>query len=162
MSFDKHTEILKKFCLQSKYCVLALLSIRTTGINLVFCSMIMFLDQPWSAQDVLQMTGRVHRQPQKNPILSIHLLGNETTNILVTSMAEGKQDMMEVFLSKKAGQGGGGDVNNENEDSISTASIKTHVKKIMVSNATNTDAESVSATPQSVQPVLSYLNIREW
>lgn len=51
------------------------------------------------------MTGRVHRQPQKKPVLSIHLLGNETADVLVANMAEGKQDMMEAFLSKKAGQG---------------------------------------------------------
>ena len=51
------------------------------------------------------MTGRVHRQPQKKPVLSIHLLGNETADVLVADMAEGKQDMLKAFLSKKAGQG---------------------------------------------------------
>lgn len=51
------------------------------------------------------MTGRVHRQPQKHSVLSIHLLGNETADVLVANMAEGKQDMMEAFLSKRAGKG---------------------------------------------------------
>ena len=51
------------------------------------------------------MTGRVHRQPQKKPVVSIHLLGNDTADVLVSNMAEGKQDMMKAFLSKKAGQG---------------------------------------------------------
>lgn len=43
MSFDKRAEILKKFRLQSKYRVLALSSVGTTGINLAFCSLIIFL-----------------------------------------------------------------------------------------------------------------------
>ena len=51
------------------------------------------------------MTGRVHRQPQKNHVLSIHLLGNDTADVLVANMAGGKQDMMKAFLSKKAGLG---------------------------------------------------------
>lgn len=52
-----------------------------------------------------QMRGRVHRQPQKNEVYSIHLLANDTADVLVAGMAQGKHDMMEAFLSKKAGQG---------------------------------------------------------
>lgn len=43
MSFDKRAEILKKFRTQSKYRMLALLSVGVTGINLVFCLVIIFL-----------------------------------------------------------------------------------------------------------------------
>lgn len=43
MSYDKRTEILKKFRTQSMYRVLALSSVGTTGINLAFCSLIIFL-----------------------------------------------------------------------------------------------------------------------
>lgn len=50
------------------------------------------------------MHGYVHRQPQKHIVHSIHLLANKTANILVSNMAQGKQDMMEVFISKKAGK----------------------------------------------------------
>lgn len=112
------------------------------------------------------MTGRVHRQPQKKPVLSIHLLGNETADVLVANMAEGKQDMMEAFLSKKAGQGefvfnlcqffyrliwpselydllsgGGGDINDEDDESISSASAKPRRQKTTASKATNLEAE---------------------
>ncbi|KJA20680.1 hypothetical protein HYPSUDRAFT_203649 [Hypholoma sublateritium FD-334 SS-4] len=157
MSFDRRTEVLKKFRTQSEYRVLALSSVGTTGINLAFCSLIIFLDQPWSAQDVLQMTGRVHRQPQKKPVLSIHLLGNETADVLVASMAEGKQDMMEAFLSKKAGQelydllsGGGGDMDDEDEESISTASAKPRRRKTTASQSTNADADGMPSTETSL------------
>ena len=43
MSFDKRTETLKKFRTESRYRVLALSSVGTTGINLAYCSMIIFL-----------------------------------------------------------------------------------------------------------------------
>lgn len=43
MSFDRRTEVLKKFRTQSQYRVLALSSVGTTGINLAFCSLIIFL-----------------------------------------------------------------------------------------------------------------------
>lgn len=64
-----------------------------------------FQDQPWSSQDVHQMRGRVHRQPQKHKVTCIHLLANDTSDIIVDGMARGKRDMMDVFLSKDAGKG---------------------------------------------------------
>ncbi|KJA15384.1 hypothetical protein HYPSUDRAFT_207935 [Hypholoma sublateritium FD-334 SS-4] len=174
MSFDRRTEVLKKFRTQSQYRVLALSSVGTTGINLAFCSLIIFLDQPWSAQDVLQMTGRVHRQPQKKPVLSIHLLGNETADVLVANMAEGKQDMMEAFLSKKAGQelydllsGGGGDIIDDDDESISSASSKPRRQKNRTSKATNEDADGTpsagtnpSASAHSGNPLKSKGKLR--
>lgn len=51
------------------------------------------------------MWGRVYRQPQKHKVLCIHLLANDTADIIVSGMARGKRDMMEAFLSKKAGEG---------------------------------------------------------
>ena len=51
------------------------------------------------------MRGRVHRQPQQDEVLSIHLLAKDTADVIVSGMAQGKQDMMEAFLSKPAGRG---------------------------------------------------------
>lgn len=51
------------------------------------------------------MRGRVHRQPQIHEVLCIHLLANETADVIVSGMAQGKRDMMEAFLSKKTGEG---------------------------------------------------------
>lgn len=62
-------------------------------------------DQPWSAQDERQIRGRAHRQPQKKEVLVIHLLANNTADIVLSGMARGKHDMLEAFLSKKANQG---------------------------------------------------------
>ncbi|KAF9470773.1 hypothetical protein BDN70DRAFT_939435 [Pholiota conissans] len=104
MSFTKRASIVAKFRESSTHRVLALSSVGTTGINLSFCRIVIFLDQPWSAQDIRQMRGRVHRQPQKNKVICIHLLANETSDIIVDGMARGKRDMMEAFVSKKAGK----------------------------------------------------------
>jgi SNF2 family DNA or RNA helicase len=62
-------------------------------------------DQPWSAQDERQIRGRAHRQPQKKEVLVIHLLANNTADIVLSGMARGKHDMMEAFLSKQSNQG---------------------------------------------------------
>ena len=121
------------------------------------------------------MTGRVHRQPQKKPVLSIHLLGNETADVLVANMAEGKQDMMKAFLSKKEGQGelrilissslqftsllelydllsgGGGDMDDEEDESTSAISTNSR-RDTTSSNPFNADEqETLSSAPgQSV------------
>ena len=50
------------------------------------------------------MIGRIHRQPQKHPVIVIHLLANDTADIIVSSMAQGKKNMLDAFLSKKEGQ----------------------------------------------------------
>lgn len=62
-------------------------------------------DQPWSAQDERQIRGRAHRQPQKKEVLVIHLLANNTADIVLSGMARGKHDMLEAFLSKQSNQG---------------------------------------------------------
>lgn len=62
-------------------------------------------DQPWSAQDERQIRGRAHRQPQKKEVTVIHLLANNTADIVLSGMARGKHDMLEAFLSKSSNQG---------------------------------------------------------
>lgn len=122
LAYNKRAAVIKKFREDPTCRVLAVSSIGTTGINLAFCRVIIFLvcsidrlffhpliqlrqDQPWSAQDVRQMRGRVHRQPQKHKVHCYHLLANETADILVSDMAQGKQGMMDAYLDKPAGKG---------------------------------------------------------
>lgn len=62
-------------------------------------------DQPWSAQDERQIRGRAHRQPQKKEVLIIHLLANNTADIVLSGLARGKHDMLEAFLSKESNNG---------------------------------------------------------
>ena len=73
-----------------------------TSVN-IFNNLIQ--DQPWSAQDERQIRGRAHRQPQKKEVLLIHLLANDTADIVLSGMARGKHDMLEAFLSKGSNQG---------------------------------------------------------
>jgi TATA-binding protein-associated factor len=62
-------------------------------------------DPPWSSQDVRQIRGRAHRQPQKKEVEVIHILAEDSSDVLVHSMAHGKQDMFEAFLERPAGRG---------------------------------------------------------
>jgi SNF2 family DNA or RNA helicase len=62
-------------------------------------------DQPWSAQDERQIIGQAWRQLQKKTVKVYHLLALDTTDVLMSSVARGKQEMLETFLLKKQGQG---------------------------------------------------------
>ena len=62
-------------------------------------------DQPWSAQDERQIRGRAHHQPQNKEVLIIHLLANNTADIVLSGLARGKHDMLEAFLSKESNNG---------------------------------------------------------
>jgi SNF2 family DNA or RNA helicase len=52
------------------------------------------------------MRGRIHRQPQQHTVQCYHLLANDTADILVSEMAQGKEGMMDAYLSKKTDQRG--------------------------------------------------------
>lgn len=69
------------------------------------CLLMFLQDQPWSAQDERQIRGRVHRQPQSKIVRCYHILADETSDIILSSMASGKKTMMEAFLEKDAGKG---------------------------------------------------------
>ncbi|KAF8881145.1 P-loop containing nucleoside triphosphate hydrolase protein [Gymnopilus junonius] len=76
-----------------------------TGLNLANADAMIFLDQPWSGQEMQQARGRAHRQPQKNVVRCYHLLADNTADIILYGLARGKQDMMGAFLTKKKGNG---------------------------------------------------------
>ncbi|TFK32539.1 hypothetical protein BDQ12DRAFT_728582 [Crucibulum laeve] len=74
------------------------------GLNLSIANTVILLDQPWSAQDERQIRGRAHRQPQKDVVKVYHLLAADSADIILSNMAQGKQDMLEAFVSKEKGE----------------------------------------------------------
>jgi hypothetical protein len=62
-------------------------------------------DQCWSAQDERQIRGRCHRQPQEKIVYAIHLLANNSTDLLLSGIALNKKDMYEAFVNKELGKG---------------------------------------------------------
>ena len=59
----------------------------------------------WSAQDQLQIRGRVHRPPQKKIVRCYYILADETADIILAALAQGKHHMMAGFLTQDRGKG---------------------------------------------------------
>lgn len=55
-------------------------------------------DQPWSAQDMRQIVGRVWRQPQKKTVKLIRLLAINTTDIMMSGSAGVKAELLDEFF----------------------------------------------------------------
>ncbi|RXW12649.1 hypothetical protein EST38_g13204 [Candolleomyces aberdarensis] len=98
-SFEQRAKIVQRFNEDPKCRVLIFSKVGSTGLNLTRASFILFLDQPWSAQDVRQISGRVWRQRQRRPVTAIHLLAAETADITLSSLAQGKKNMLDAFLT---------------------------------------------------------------
>ncbi|KAJ3845813.1 hypothetical protein EV368DRAFT_90051 [Lentinula lateritia] len=61
-------------------------------------------DQPWSAQDERQIRGRAHRQPQSKVVTVIHLLANDSSDIIMYNISRGKEHLFDAFLNRQLGQ----------------------------------------------------------
>jgi len=124
MPFEKRATNVERFRTEPLISVLIFSSVGGVGLNLSCANIIIFLvrlttshpsvsyslnicfqDQPWSAQDERQIRGRAHRQPQKKEVKCYHLLAANTADIILSSMAQGKKDMMEAFLSTEVAKG---------------------------------------------------------
>ncbi|KAF9455565.1 P-loop containing nucleoside triphosphate hydrolase protein [Collybia nuda] len=103
--FGKRAKIVKEFNESGEYRVLIVSSVGATGLNLSVASVMILLDQLWSAQDERQVFGRIRRQPQSAEVLLIHILGDETADIILAAMASGKKSMMTAFVLKIRGRG---------------------------------------------------------
>ncbi|GLB33117.1 putative helicase [Lyophyllum shimeji] len=103
-SLNKRAQIVDKFRNDPSLRVLIVSSVGSTGLNLTAASVVIFLDQPWSAQDELQIRGRAHRQPQKKVVKCYHILADDTADVVLAALARGKQDMLESFLQKDTGK----------------------------------------------------------
>jgi SNF2 family DNA or RNA helicase len=47
-----------------------------------------------------QINGRIHRQPQDKTVHVIHLLADDTSDVVMFSMAKGKKVMLEAFVTR--------------------------------------------------------------
>ncbi|KAF8074473.1 P-loop containing nucleoside triphosphate hydrolase protein [Lyophyllum atratum] len=85
--------------------VLIFSSVGSAGLNLAIADVLIFFDQPWSAQDERQTRGRAHRQPQKKTVKVIHLLASDSADLLMNDVARGKRDMFDAFVNKELRDG---------------------------------------------------------
>ncbi|KAF8800887.1 hypothetical protein BYT27DRAFT_7216694, partial [Phlegmacium glaucopus] len=104
MSFDKRDGIITQFHTPGSPRALIFSSVGSVGLNLAIADVVIFFDQPWSAQDERQIRGRAHRQPQKKIVKVFHLLAGDSSDILMNAMARGKRDMFDAFVNKELGR----------------------------------------------------------
>ncbi|KAF8057085.1 P-loop containing nucleoside triphosphate hydrolase protein, partial [Lyophyllum atratum] len=97
-TFKQRDEIVHQFKTDPSFRVLIVSSVGGTGLNLTVASVIIFLDQPWSAQDERQIRGRSYRHPQKKVVKCYHILADQTADVILNALARGKHDMLEAFL----------------------------------------------------------------
>ncbi|KAF5344632.1 hypothetical protein D9756_011234 [Leucocoprinus leucothites] len=106
ISFQERDKRVKRFHdLKSDTRVLIFSSVGSAGLNLSIADVVIFFDQPWSAQDERQIRGRAHRQPQSKEVKVIYLLANNSADLLMNGVARGKQDMLEAFVNKELREG---------------------------------------------------------
>ncbi|KAF8871323.1 P-loop containing nucleoside triphosphate hydrolase protein [Infundibulicybe gibba] len=105
MTYAKRRTIITKFHSPCGPRVFIFSSVGSAGLNLSIADVVIFFDQPWSAQDERQIRGRAHRQPQKSIVKVVHLLAESSADILMSNMARGKEEMFEAFVNKDLGEG---------------------------------------------------------
>lgn len=117
LSFDKRDQAVKDLYDDKHPAqVLIFSSVGAAGLNLSIADIVIFFvsisshrrcilahlqlqDQPWSAQDERQIRGRAHRQPQKKVVTVIHLLANNSADLLMNDVARGKRAMFDAFVN---------------------------------------------------------------
>ncbi|KXN85122.1 Chromodomain-helicase-DNA-binding protein 1-like protein [Leucoagaricus sp. SymC.cos] len=92
----------KQFCEEDDFCVLIFSKIGAAGLNLSIADVVIFFDQPWSAQDEYQIRGRAHRQPQDKEVKVIQLLALDSSNPYMYEVAQEKRDMFDAFVNKES------------------------------------------------------------
>ncbi|TFK17541.1 hypothetical protein FA15DRAFT_734316 [Coprinopsis marcescibilis] len=103
--YDARAASINKFNSDPESRVLIFSKVGATGLNLTRASVIIFLDQPWSAQDEAQIRGRPHRQGQTLDVWAYHLLATDTADPILAALAAGKKDMLDTFVKSKASRG---------------------------------------------------------
>ncbi|KAG6819599.1 hypothetical protein H0H93_010368 [Arthromyces matolae] len=84
--------------------VIIISSVGSAGLNLSCADTVIMLDQAWSAQEERQIYGRAHRQPQKRTVRVIHLLAEDSADLILHGLARGKKHMHEAFVDKEKGE----------------------------------------------------------
>lgn len=121
-SYEVRANIVAAFKESTTCKVLIISSVGSAGLNLAFCNCVIYIvclfpvyfkgmlttfgqDQTWSSQDERQIDGRVWRQPQDKNVIIYHVLADQTSDIMLSSMASTKRDMLDAFLDKNTGEG---------------------------------------------------------
>ncbi|KAF9442094.1 P-loop containing nucleoside triphosphate hydrolase protein [Macrolepiota fuliginosa MF-IS2] len=106
ISFDQRDKRVKElYSDRNPARVLIFSSVGSAGLNLAIADIVIFFDQPWSAQDERQIRGRAHRQPQEKVVKAIHLIANNTSDAVLYSVARGKANMFDAFVNKDVTDG---------------------------------------------------------
>ncbi|KXN81008.1 Nuclear protein STH1/NPS1 [Leucoagaricus sp. SymC.cos] len=134
VSFEQRDKFVNAFKKEaSTACVLILSSVGSAGLNLSIADIVIFFDQPWSAQDEHQVKGRAHRQPQKKEVKLIRLLAIDSSDLHLYGVAKRKRNMFDAFVNKELsedlrgileGRIPGEDCEDADEDSNSDAKPK--------------------------------------
>ncbi|TEB14172.1 hypothetical protein FA13DRAFT_1879956, partial [Coprinellus micaceus] len=101
MAYEKRSDTIKRFKKDPECRVLLFSRVGNVGLNLTCANTVIFLDQPWSAQDEVQIRGRVHRQGQKLPCTSYQLLALGTADVKVSDISDSKSIMLDAFFSRE-------------------------------------------------------------
>ncbi|KEP49107.1 SNF2 family amino-terminal protein [Rhizoctonia solani 123E] len=98
----ERNQAIKDFETQDDVHVMLLSNVGTTGLNLAFASVVVFLSGLWSAQEGKQTLGRVARPGQIYIVHSYHILAPNTADEILSQYATSKAVMEdELFLQKK-------------------------------------------------------------
>ncbi|THU81192.1 hypothetical protein K435DRAFT_809279 [Dendrothele bispora CBS 962.96] len=100
MPYDKRDQVVSEFRKPGSPRIFIFSHVGSAGLNLAIANIVIFIDQPWSAQDERQIRGRAHRQPQKSTVKAIHFLANESSDVLMSKMAQQKLEMHSAFSNK--------------------------------------------------------------
>ncbi|KDQ06376.1 hypothetical protein BOTBODRAFT_49421 [Botryobasidium botryosum FD-172 SS1] len=83
--------------------ILAVSAVGGEGLNLARADIIIFFDQPWSSCDEAQFIGRASRHGQTFPVIVYHVLGQGTTDVMMSRLAKDKDVMLRKFCSPSGG-----------------------------------------------------------
>ena len=105
MSFEQRQRVVNAFRTSDACRILIISAVGNTGLNLACADFVLYVDQPWSGGDIDQTNGRVHRPPQSREVWIFHVLALGTSDVVMSSLARGKKEMLNAFVSKQDGQG---------------------------------------------------------
>ncbi|KDQ09823.1 hypothetical protein BOTBODRAFT_47418 [Botryobasidium botryosum FD-172 SS1] len=82
--------------------VMVLSSVGATGLNVARASVLVPMDVQWGAADQRQLHGRLCRAGQRGDIIIHPLLAENSTDMIMSRLAVGKDQMLQGFASAKA------------------------------------------------------------
>ncbi|KAJ8085323.1 hypothetical protein PM082_004119 [Marasmius tenuissimus] len=99
-TLEKRAEVIRQFLDPHGPRIFVFSSVGATGLNLTIADVVIFVDQPWSAQDEDQIEARACRQPQTKVVKCIHILIDGTADCLMNEIARSKDIMFKAFANK--------------------------------------------------------------